>query len=130
MRKENITLSSYRFASIDHIAQMAGYSRSYTRSILYYLYHQGKTWIAGKSLNALKEKGWYHSLNDLGIPYQENVKEELGSEYIEPFVDESGYLDNYDVLTSLSGLELSLKEVGYSFDAGESVKAAQKVLAG
>ncbi len=41
-----------------------------------------------------------------------------------------GYLDEYDVLTALSGLELSLKEVGYSFTSGDSVKAAQQVLAG
>jgi len=40
-----------------------------------------------------------------------------------------GYLDEYDVLTSLSGLELSLKEVGYSFNSGESVRAAQQILA-
>ena len=39
-----------------------------------------------------------------------------------------GYLDKYDVLTALSGLEISLKEVGYSFETGESVKAAQQVL--
>ena len=41
-----------------------------------------------------------------------------------------GYLDEYDVLTALSGIEKSLKEVGYSFEAGESLKAAQKVLIG
>jgi len=41
-----------------------------------------------------------------------------------------GYLDEYDVLTALSGFELSLKEVGYSFSPGVSVKAAQEVLAG
>jgi aspartate aminotransferase-like enzyme len=41
-----------------------------------------------------------------------------------------GYLDKYDVLAALSGLELSLKEVGYSFVTGESLKAAQQVLAG
>ena len=39
-----------------------------------------------------------------------------------------GYLDEYDVLTALSGLELSLKDVGYSFNPGDSVKAAQEVL--
>ncbi len=38
-----------------------------------------------------------------------------------------GYLDKYDVLTALSGLETSLKEIGYSFEPGESVKAAQQV---
>lgn len=40
-----------------------------------------------------------------------------------------GYLDEYDILTALSGLELSLKQVGFSFTSGESVKAAQQVLA-
>ncbi|MBT4483161.1 MAG: alanine--glyoxylate aminotransferase family protein [Candidatus Latescibacteria bacterium] len=40
-----------------------------------------------------------------------------------------GYLDEYDVLSALSGLELSLKEVGFSFNSGDSVKAAQEVLA-
>ena len=39
-----------------------------------------------------------------------------------------GYLDDYDVLTALSGLEFSLKEAGFSFTHGESLKAAQKVL--
>jgi len=39
-----------------------------------------------------------------------------------------GYLDEYDVLTALSGLELSLKEIGFSFTPGDSLKAAQAVL--
>jgi len=39
-----------------------------------------------------------------------------------------GNLDEYDVLAALSGLEISLEEVGYSFTSGESVKAAQQVL--
>jgi len=39
-----------------------------------------------------------------------------------------GYMDNYDILSALSGLELSLKEIGYtSFEPGEAVRAAQKV---
>lgn len=41
-----------------------------------------------------------------------------------------GYLDEYDVLAALSGLEFSLREVGFSFDPGNSLKAAQKVLIG
>ncbi len=41
-----------------------------------------------------------------------------------------GNLDEYDVLTALSGLELALKEVGFDFTPGESVKAAQAVLVG
>ena len=39
-----------------------------------------------------------------------------------------GYLDEYDVLSALSGVELSLKDVGFSFTPGDSVKAAQEVL--
>ncbi|MCE5250308.1 alanine--glyoxylate aminotransferase family protein [bacterium] len=39
-----------------------------------------------------------------------------------------GYLDEFDVLSALSGFELSLKAVGYSFTTGESLKAAQQVL--
>lgn len=39
-----------------------------------------------------------------------------------------GYLDEYDMLAALSGLECSLREVGYSFVPGESLKAAQNVL--
>ncbi len=39
-----------------------------------------------------------------------------------------GNLDEYDVLAALSGLEFSLKEVGYPFTSGDSVKAAQEVL--
>ena len=45
-------------------------------------------------------------------------------------VSHIGYLDKYDILTALSGLEASLKEIGYSFTPGESVKAAQEVLVG
>ena len=45
-----------------------------------------------------------------------------------------GYLDEYDVLAALSGLELSLREVAPIFmgvnKIGESVKAAQTVLCG
>ncbi len=41
-----------------------------------------------------------------------------------------GYLDEYDVLTALAGLEFSLKELGMPFTTGESLKAAQQVLAG
>lgn len=39
-----------------------------------------------------------------------------------------GYLDEYDVLAALSGLEFSLREAGYALEAGSSLKAAQKVL--
>ncbi|MFA6471783.1 MAG: alanine--glyoxylate aminotransferase family protein [Candidatus Latescibacterota bacterium] len=39
-----------------------------------------------------------------------------------------GYLDEYDVLAALSGLEISLKELGFTFEPGKSLAAAQKVL--
>ena len=39
-----------------------------------------------------------------------------------------GYLDEYDVFAALSGLELSLKTIDYSFSPGESLKAAQLVM--
>ncbi len=39
-----------------------------------------------------------------------------------------GYLDEYDVFAALSGLELSLRETGYSFAHGASLKAAQEIL--
>jgi aspartate aminotransferase-like enzyme len=39
-----------------------------------------------------------------------------------------GYLDEYDVFAALSGLELSLRETGYSFTHGASLKAAQEIL--
>ncbi|MFC1485530.1 pyridoxal-phosphate-dependent aminotransferase family protein [Candidatus Latescibacterota bacterium] len=38
-----------------------------------------------------------------------------------------GYLDEYDVLTAVAGLERSLKDVGYSFTPGAGLKAAQEV---
>ncbi len=42
-----------------------------------------------------------------------------------------GYLDDFDVLTALAGIEKSLKEIGFTnFTPGESVKAAQAVLIG
>lgn len=39
-----------------------------------------------------------------------------------------GYLDEYDVLTALSGFEFALKENGFAFAPGSSLKAAQEVL--
>ena len=41
-----------------------------------------------------------------------------------------GYLDEYDVFASLSGLERALADIGYAFTPGASVQAAQAVLAG
>lgn len=40
-----------------------------------------------------------------------------------------GYLDEFDVLSALSALEMALKEVGYSFAMGTSLAAAQEKLA-
>lgn len=39
-----------------------------------------------------------------------------------------GNLDEYDMLAALSGFEFALKETGFSFPAGSSLKAAQEVL--
>ena len=40
-----------------------------------------------------------------------------------------GYIDQFDVLAALSGLELVLKELGHKFEDGVGVAAAQRVLA-
>jgi len=40
-----------------------------------------------------------------------------------------GYIDQFDVLTALAGVELVLKEMGHSVEPGSGVAAAQKVLA-
>lgn len=40
-----------------------------------------------------------------------------------------GYYDKFDILTTLSGLELTLKELGYDFELGAGVGAAAKVFA-
>jgi aspartate aminotransferase-like enzyme len=40
-----------------------------------------------------------------------------------------GYIDQFDVLAAISGLELVLKEMGWKFDIGAGVAAAQRVLA-
>jgi aspartate aminotransferase-like enzyme len=40
-----------------------------------------------------------------------------------------GYIDQFDVLAAISGLELVLKEMGWKFDAGAGVAAAQRALA-
>ncbi|MCI0459774.1 MAG: alanine--glyoxylate aminotransferase family protein [Gemmataceae bacterium] len=41
-----------------------------------------------------------------------------------------GYIDQFDVLAAISGVELVLKEMGHAFESGKGVAAAQKVLAG
>lgn len=38
-----------------------------------------------------------------------------------------GYYDKFDILTTLSGLELTLKELGYDFELGAAIAAAEKV---
>jgi len=72
----------------------------------------------GKLVNALKKNGIFPAGG------QAHLKGKIVR------IAHIGYLDEYDVLTALSGLELSLKEVGYSFTPGVSVKAAQEVLVG
>jgi aspartate aminotransferase-like enzyme len=39
-----------------------------------------------------------------------------------------GYIDQFDVLSALSALEMVLLEMGYSLEPGSSVAAAQQVL--
>jgi len=41
-----------------------------------------------------------------------------------------GYIDQFDVLAAISGVELVLKEMGHPVEAGRGVAAAQRVLAG
>lgn len=40
-----------------------------------------------------------------------------------------GYYDKFDILTTLAGLELTLRELGYDFELGAGVGAAEKVFA-
>ena len=39
-----------------------------------------------------------------------------------------GYTNEFDILTAMSALEFALRKVGYQFEAGAAVKAAQEVL--
>jgi aspartate aminotransferase-like enzyme len=39
-----------------------------------------------------------------------------------------GYIDRFDIITALSALEMTLLELGYECDLGESLKAAEKIL--
>jgi serine---pyruvate transaminase len=39
-----------------------------------------------------------------------------------------GYMGGFDVITALSALEMTLLDLGYAFEAGQGVKAAQSVL--
>jgi len=38
-----------------------------------------------------------------------------------------GYFDRFDIMTTLAGLEMTLTELGYKFQAGSGVSAAEKV---
>lgn len=38
-----------------------------------------------------------------------------------------GYFDRFDIVTTLAGLEMTLMELGYSFEMGASLKAAEEV---
>jgi aspartate aminotransferase-like enzyme len=40
-----------------------------------------------------------------------------------------GYIDQFDVLAALSGVELVLQEMGHPLEPGKGVAAAQKVFA-
>ncbi|HMC66241.1 MAG TPA: alanine--glyoxylate aminotransferase family protein, partial [Gemmataceae bacterium] len=40
-----------------------------------------------------------------------------------------GYIDQFDVLAALSGVELVLREMGFDVEPGSGVAAAQRVLA-
>ena len=39
-----------------------------------------------------------------------------------------GYMGGFDVITALTALEMTLADLGYKFDAGSSVKAAEPIL--
>ena len=39
-----------------------------------------------------------------------------------------GYMGGFDIITALSALEMTLQDLGYTFEAGSSVRAAQAVL--
>jgi aspartate aminotransferase-like enzyme len=41
-----------------------------------------------------------------------------------------GYIDQFDILAAISGIELVLQEMGHRFELGAGVAAAQRVLAG
>lgn len=39
-----------------------------------------------------------------------------------------GYMGGFDVITALSALEMTLSELGFDFESGKSIKAAEKIL--
>jgi serine---pyruvate transaminase len=39
-----------------------------------------------------------------------------------------GYMGGFDIITALSALEMTLADLGYAFEAGSGVRAAQAVL--
>ncbi len=45
-------------------------------------------------------------------------------------ISSMGYLNEFDILTAISALEMALGDLGYKFEKGSGVKAAQEVLSG
>ena len=41
-----------------------------------------------------------------------------------------GYIDKFDIITAISALEMALLELGYRFELGSGIKAAEEVLGG
>ncbi len=39
-----------------------------------------------------------------------------------------GYMGGFDIITALSAMEMTLQELGYEFESGQAVKAAEKIL--
>jgi aspartate aminotransferase-like enzyme len=57
-----------------------------------------------------------------------NGQEELKGKIVR--LGHMGYIDQFDVLAALSGMELVLQELGYPIEPGVGVAAAQRVFAG
>jgi len=41
-----------------------------------------------------------------------------------------GYFGEFDIITTLAGLEMTLAELGYEFERGAGIKAAEAVFMG
>jgi aspartate aminotransferase-like enzyme len=39
-----------------------------------------------------------------------------------------GYMGGFDVITALTALEMTLTELGYKFEKGQAIKAAEEIL--
>jgi len=83
MKKHGIVLSSFKFAKLEDIAKISGYSVAYTRQVLDKLFNLGRIWKA-KNFNT---QNWFYSLNDLDLPSQSEVWGDLI-----PSVDKYGHL--------------------------------------